>query len=490
MLMSRRLVTRHAAAYALVAAIATSAVFAPEVVAAQALPDFTELVEKVGPAVVNVRTTERGRANRMPGGGEINEDMLEFFRRFGIPVPTPRGNPRTPQQPQQPDAEESVPRGVGSGFILSADGYVMTNAHVVDGADEVVVTLADKREFKARLIGADKMSDVAIVKIDADRLPFVKIGDVSKIKVGEWAIAIGSPFGLESTVTAGIISAKSRNTGDFLPLIQTDVAINPGNSGGPLINMRGEVIGINSQIYSRSGGYMGISFSIPIDEAIRVADQLRSGGRVVRGRIGVVIGPVSREVAEAIGLGRPTGAFVSQVEADGPAEKAGIEPGDVITRVDGRVVESSVELPRLVAAVKPGGKTTLQVFRKGSYRDLSVGVVERDPVTAANTPRPAASREAPKPQAVTSLGLGVSDLTDAEKRERKVKAGVKVETADGIAARAGLRPGDVILSIGNTDVTSARQFEQLVGKLEKGKPVSVLVRRGEQSNFLVLRPAS
>ena len=490
MLMSRRLVTRHAAAYALVAAIATSAVFAPEVAAAQALPDFTELVEKVGPAVVNVRTTERGRANRMPGGGEINEDMLEFFRRFGIPVPTPRGNPRTPQQPQQPDAEESVPRGVGSGFILSADGYVMTNAHVVDGADEVVVTLADKREFKARLIGADKMSDVAIVKIDADRLPFVKIGDVSKIKVGEWAIAIGSPFGLESTVTAGIISAKSRNTGDFLPLIQTDVAINPGNSGGPLINMRGEVIGINSQIYSRSGGYMGISFSIPIDEAIRVADQLRSGGRVVRGRIGVVIGPVSREVAEAIGLGRPTGAFVSQVEADGPAEKAGIEPGDVITRVDGRVVESSVELPRLVAAVKPGGKTTLQVFRKGSYRDLSVGVVERDPVTAANTPRPAASREAPKPQAVTSLGLGVSDLTDAEKRERKVKAGVKVETADGIAARAGLRPGDVILSIGNTDVTSARQFEQLVGKLEKGKPVSVLVRRGEQSNFLVLRPAS
>ena len=490
MLMSRRLVTRHAAAYALVAAIATSAVFAPEVAAAQALPDFTELVEKVGPAVVNVRTTERGRANRMPGGGEINEDMLEFFRRFGIPVPTPRGNPRTPQQPQQPDAVESVPRGVGSGFILSADGYVMTNAHVVDGADEVVVTLADKREFKARLIGADKMSDVAIVKIDADRLPFVKIGDVSKIKVGEWAIAIGSPFGLESTVTAGIISAKSRNTGDFLPLIQTDVAINPGNSGGPLINMRGEVIGINSQIYSRSGGYMGISFSIPIDEAIRVADQLRSGGRVVRGRIGVVIGPVSREVAEAIGLGRPTGAFVSQVEADGPAEKAGIEPGDVITRVDGRVVESSVELPRLVAAVKPGGKTTLQVFRKGSYRDLSVGVVERDPVTAANTPRPAASREAPKPQAVTSLGLGVSDLTDAEKRERKVKAGVKVETADGIAARAGLRPGDVILSIGNTDVTSARQFEQLVGKLEKGKPVSVLVRRGEQSNFLVLRPAS
>ena len=489
MMPSRRSAVRHAAAVALVAVLATGAVALPEAAAAQALPDFTELVDKVGPAVVHVRTTERGRGVR-GGGPEMNEDMLEFFRRFGIPVPTPRG-PRGPQTPQDPqEGGELVPRGVGSGFILSADGYVMTNAHVVEGADEVLVTLADKREFKARTIGADKMSDVALVKIEATSLPFVRIGDVSRIKVGEWVVAIGSPFGLESTVTAGIISAKSRNTGDFLPLIQTDVPINPGNSGGPLINMRGEVIGINSQIYSRSGGYMGISFAIPIDEASRVAEQLRSGGRVVRGRIGVVIAPVSRDVAEAIGLGRPTGALVSSVEADGPAEKAGLEPGDVITKVDQRTVENSVELPRLVGAVKPGSRTTLQVFRKGNYREVTVLVAERDPVVASAASRPSPGREAPKPQAFTSLGLTVADLTDAEKRDRKVKSGVKVETAEGIAARAGLRAGDVITSLGNTEVTSARQFDQLVSRLEKGKPVSVLVRRGEQSTFLVLRPAS
>jgi serine protease Do len=260
------------------------ATVAPTPVVAQGLPDFTELVEKVGPAVVNIRTTERGRTARGGSGNEQDDEMAELFRRFfGQPG---RPNPRGPQQP--PDGEPQQ-RGVGSGFILNADGYVMTNAHVVDGADEVIVTLADKREFKAKMIGADKRSDVALVKIEASGLPTVRLGDVSKLKVGEWVIAIGSPFGLESTVTAGIVSAKSRDTGDLLPLIQTDVAINPGNSGGPLINMRGEVVGINSQIYSRSGGYMGISFAIPIDEATRVSEQLRVGGRVIRGRIGVVI---------------------------------------------------------------------------------------------------------------------------------------------------------------------------------------------------------
>jgi serine protease Do len=286
----------------------TGALAAPPV-RAQALPDFTDLVEKVGPAVVGIRTTERTRAAR--GNGEIDEDMLEFFRRFGIPVPNQRPNPRVPQQPQ-PDAEPQT-RGVGSGFILSADGYVMTNAHVVDGADEVVVTLTDAREFKAKIIGADKRSDVALVKIEATGLPVVRIGDVNRLKVGEWVIAIGSPFGLESTVTAGIVSAKARDTGDLVKLIQTDVAINPGNSGGPLINMRGEVVGINSQIYSRSGGYMGISFAIPIDEATRVSDSLRVNGRVIRGRIGVAIGPVTKEVAESIGLGKPNASAISFV---------------------------------------------------------------------------------------------------------------------------------------------------------------------------------
>ena len=268
--------------------------------AARSLPDFTELVDQVGPSVVNIRTVEKAVPRSGPGANGVDEEMLEFFRRFGMPMPNAPRQQR-PQRPQQP--EEELPRGVASGFILTSDGYIMTNAHVVDGAEEVLVTLTDKREFKAKIVGADKRTDVAVVKIDATGLPAVKVGDLSRLKVGEWVMAIGSPFGLENTVTAGIVSAKGRETGDYLPFIQTDVAINPGNSGGPLINMRGEVIGVNSQIYSRSGGFMGISFAIPMDEAIRVSDQLRTGGRVSRGRIGVQIEPVTKEMAEASGLG-------------------------------------------------------------------------------------------------------------------------------------------------------------------------------------------
>ncbi len=492
MLMSRRLVTRHAAAYALVAAIATSAVFAPEVAAAQALPDFTELVEKVGPAVVNVRTTERGRANRMPGGGEINEDMLEFFRRFGIPVPTPRGNPRTPQQPQQPDAEESVPRGVGSGFILSADGYVMTNAHVVDGADEVVVTLADKREFKARLIGADKMSDVAIVKIDADRLPFVKIGDVSKIKVGEWAIAIGSPFGLESTVTAGIISAKSRNTGDFLPLIQTDVAINPGNSGGPLINLQGEVVGINSQIYSRSGGFMGISFSIPIDEAVRIADQLRATGTVTRGRIGVQIGAVGKDVAESMGLDKEAGALVRGVEAGSPAEKAGVQPGDIITRFNGNTIARTSDLPRLVGETKPGTAATITVLRNGSSKDLSITIAKAEDDATPRSLLGQNGEKLPGAAAIKSLGLNVAEISAQQRQQLRGKGGVLVQEVEqgSPAERAGLQQGDIIMAIGNQQVDNVPSFAAAVGKLPPNRASSLLFQRGEFAQFTMIRPAA
>ena len=454
---------------------------------AQGLPDFTELVEKVGPAVVGIRTTERNRTARVGGGGgagpDVDEDTLEFFRRFGLPIPN-RPNPRSPQGTPTPDAEPQT-RGVGSGFILNADGYVMTNAHVVDGAEEVFVTLTDKREFKARVVGADKRSDVALVKIEASGLPTVRIGDVGRLKVGEWVIAIGSPFGLESTVTAGIVSAKSRDTGDFLQLIQTDVAINPGNSGGPLINMRGEVVGINSQIYSRSGGYMGISFAIPIDEASRVADSLRVNGRVVRGRIGVTIDQVTKEVAESIGLGKPTGAMVRSVEAGGPAEKAGVEAGDIITKVDGRAVEKSADLPRMVGGVKPGAKAALQVFRRGGYRELSVMVSEFEPEKSAR----AAEREAAKPQAALgSLGLAVADLTDAQRKELKIKGGVRVEAVDGVAARAGIRDGDVLLSLDNAEVTSVKQFDALVAKLDKSKPVTVLVRRADTVNFLIIRP--
>ena len=457
---------------------------APQPANAQGLPDFTDLVDKVGPAVVNIRTTERPRAGRGPGGAEMDEDMLEFFRRFGIPAPS-RPNPRSPQPPGDGDAQ---PRGVGSGFILNADGYVLTNAHVVDGAEEVIVTLADKREFKAKIIGADKRSDVALVRIDASGLPTVRIGDVSKLKVGEWVIAIGSPFGLESTVTAGIVSAKSRDTGELLPLIQTDVAINPGNSGGPLINMRGEVVGINSQIYSRSGGYQGISFAIPIDEAARVFEQLRAGGRVIRGRIGVVIDRVTREVAESIGLGKPVGALVRQVEAGGPAEKAGVEAGDIITKVDARNVESNVDLPRIIGGIKPGSKANLQVYRRGGYRDLPVIVAELEPEkVAAKKP---AEREGAKPAPpVGTLGLALSDLTDAQKRDLKLKNGVRVESAEGIAARAGVKEGDVIVTLDNVEVTSVKQFDAAVAKLDKAKQVTLLVRQGEVAKFLILKPA-
>ncbi len=472
---SRRLAWRAAVVLALAGSLM------PGAGAAQGrgeLPDFTELVEKVGPSVVNIRTMERTGRGAAPGGSGVDPSMEEFFRRFGIPLPGGRGAPRGgDEEPQQ--------RGVGSGFILSADGYVMTNAHVVDGADELLVTLTDKREFKAKVIGLDKRSDVAVVKIEATGLPAVKLGDVNRLKVGEWVMAIGSPFGLENSVTAGIVSAKGRDTGDYLPFIQTDVAINPGNSGGPLINMRGEVVGINSQIYSRSGGFMGISFAIPIDEASRVADQLRSGGRVIRGRIGVTIAPVTKEVAESIGLGKPAGALVRGAESGGPADKAGIEAGDIITKVDGRVIEKSGDLPRLVGATKPGSKTVLQVFRRGSYRDIAVTVAEFE----ADVPTKVAQSEpnAP-PGSKTALGLTVSELSEAARREFKLRGGVRVDAVDGAAGRAGLRDGDVILALDNIEIHDLKQFMVVAAKAEKARAVSVMVRRGEWVNYLVIRP--
>jgi serine protease Do len=484
----------------LVAALLAASLLAPLPAAAQLsvreLPDFTELVERVGPAVVNIRTAERRGSSEASsgGGGEIDEQMREFFRRFGIPLPDRMPNiPGQPRRggPQQPDADsDPQPRGVGSGFILSADGYVMTNAHVVDGADEVIVTLTDKREFKAKIIGSDRRTDVAIVKVEATGLPTVRVGDVGALKVGAWVMAIGAPFGLDNTVTAGIVSAKQRDTGDYLPMIQTDVAINPGNSGGPLLNMKGEVVGINSQIYSRSGGFMGISFAIPIDEAMRVADQLRTTGRVVRGRIGVSIAPVTKEVAEAIGLGAPRGALVQGVEAGLPADKAGVEPGDIILRVDGKTVEKSGDLPRLIGAAKPGAKSQLQLFRRGQTREVSVTVAEFEPdrprrSAQANTETPAA------PVAKTAIGLAVVDLTDAQKRELKLRGGgVRVESVEGAAARAGLREGDVIVALDNVEVVDAKQFNAQVAKLDKSKAISVMVRRGELTNYLVIRPSA
>ncbi|WP_341906706.1 DegQ family serine endoprotease [Polaromonas sp. YR568] len=475
---------RAAAPFLVALAVATFVPATGALAQGRALPDFTDLVDQVGPSVVNIRTIEKTRAS---SAGPADEQMLEFFRRFGIPVPP--NLPRGPRSERSPGGEEERerPRGVGSGFVLTSDGFVMTNAHVVDGADEVLVTLTDKREFKARIIGADKRSDVAVVKIEATGLPAVKIGDVSRLKVGEWVMAIGSPFGLENTVTAGIVSAKQRDTGDFLPFIQTDVAINPGNSGGPLINMRGEVVGINSQIYSRSGGFQGISFSIPMDEAARVADQLRANGRVTRGRIGVQIDQVTKEVAESIGLGKAQGALVRGVESGAPAEKAGIEAGDIITKFDGTPIEKSSDLPRLVGNIKPGTKSIVTVFRRGATRDLTVVVAEIEP----EKPVRKASATEPKPPvagAGQALGLVVSEIQDAQKKELKIKGGVKVDTVDGAAARGGLREGDVIVAIANTEISSVKEFEAALAKADKSKPVNVLFRRGEWAQYALIRP--
>ncbi len=448
----------------------------------RALPDFTDLVDAVEPSVVNIRTLEKSKASSTPGG--VDEQMLEFFKRFGIPVPPnmPRGQRPGPSQP-----DEDRPRGVGSGFILSTDGFVMTNAHVVEGADEVIVTLPDKREFKAKIIGADKRTDVAVVKIDAVGLPAVKIADISRLRVGEWVMAIGSPFGLENTVTAGIVSAKQRDTGDYLPFIQTDVAINPGNSGGPLINMRGEVVGINSQIYSRSGGYQGISFAIPIDEAMRVSEQLRSNGKVTRGRIGVQIDQVSKDVAESIGLGKAQGALIRGVESGAPAEKAGIEAGDIITKFEGKIIDKASDLPRMVGNVKPGTKATVTVFRRGTSRDIVVTIAEVE----AEKPARVASKPESKPPATgpaQALGLSVSEITEAQKKEFNVKGGVKVEVADGAAARSGLREGDVIVSMANVEVNNVKDFEAALAKIDKSKNITVLVRRGEMAQFVIIKP--
>ena len=453
------------------------------------LPDFTDLVEQVGPSVVNIRTIDKPPPQAASQNQPVDpqdEEMQELFRRFfGFPPPNAPRQPR-PNRPQQPQPEEQ-PRGVGSGFILTGDGFIMTNAHVVDGAQQVIVTLTDKREFVARIVGSDKRTDVAVVKIDATGLPPVKLGDPNRLKVGEWVMAIGSPFGLENTVTAGIVSAKGRDTGDYLPFIQTDVAINPGNSGGPLINMRGEVVGINSQIYSRSGGFMGISFAIPIDEAANVSNQLRASGRVQRGRLGVGIGEVSKDVAESLGMTKPQGAFVSSVEPGSPAEKAGIEAGDIIMKFDGKTIEKSSDLPRTVGSTKPGTQSKVTVLRRGVTREMPITVGEFEPEKVAA--KPAEAEKAPEKNAgVQMLGLSVSDLTDALKKELKLRGGVRVDAVAEPALRAGIREGDVITQVANAEVNDTKTFAQVIARVDKNKAVSVLLRRGEWSQYTVIRP--
>ena len=468
---------------------------------ARGLPDFTELVEQVGPSVVNIRTIEKASTRSRAGdlGGDNDEDMQELLRRFfgerGLPQPKadpkdPKADPRAPKNGKpQAEPKQERQRGVGSGFVLSSDGFVMTNAHVVDGADEVLVTLTDKREFKAKIIGADKRSDVAVIKIEASGLSAIKIGDVSKLKVGEWVMAIGSPFGLENTVTAGIVSAKQRDTGELLPLIQTDVAINPGNSGGPLINMRGEVVGINSQIYSRSGGFQGISFAIPMDEAIRVSNQLRSSGRVARGRIGVQIETVNKDVADAMGLAKTQGALVRGVEAGGPAALAGVEAGDVILKFGGVTIEKSSDLPRIVGNTKPGSKSTITVFRRGNTKEFPISLIDFEDEKVAKAP---SSSKTEKPKSGTgaqALGLVISDLSDSQKKEMKIKSGVVVESATEQAARAGLRENDVIVSIAGNEISNVKEFEAVLSKTDKSKSISIMYKRGDWMQFTLIKPA-
>jgi serine protease Do len=449
----------HAHAAVEPAAVATAQ--APA--ASMAPPDMSAIVARNGPAVVNISvsgTRKVSAESQAIPGLDRNDPFYEFFRRFGG---------------QQQQGQAPV-HGLGSGFIVSSDGTILTNAHVVDGADEVTVKLIDKREFKAKVLGIDKASDVAVLKIDAKNLPVLKAGNASSVRVGEWVLAIGSPFGFENSASAGIVSAKSRSLpdGNYVPFLQTDVAVNPGNSGGPLFNMAGEVIGINSQIYSRSGGYQGLSFAIPIDVAMNVERQIVAHGKVSRGRLGVAIQEVNQSLADSFGLKKPAGALVSSVEKGGPAAKAGLEPGDVILGINGKEVVNSSELPAIVAAITPGNAASLQVWRKGASRqiDVEVGKFADEKVASNDSPEAAKGR----------LGVVVRALTPEEKRSAELAGGVVVQDVSGAAARAGMQPGDVILSLNDQRITSAEQLRSLVAKA--GKHVAVLVERGDSRIFI------
>ena len=453
---------------------------------AQGLPDFTDLAEKHGAEVVNISVTQSVHNNGPVGGFpgmEGDEQMQEFFKRFGIPLMP--GMPGMPGQGGAPQPDYKS-QSLGSGFIISSDGYVLTNAHVINEADEVIVKLADKREFKAKIIGADKRTDVALLKIDATGLPKVIIGDSAKLKVGEWVAAIGSPFGLENTMTAGIVSAKGRALPqeNFVPFIQTDVAINPGNSGGPLFNLAGEVVGINSQIYSRSGGSMGLSFAIPIDVAIDVSNQLKANGKITRGWLGIAIQEITKELAESFSMKNTNGALVAGVEKNGPADKGGLEAGDVITKFDGKAIGVSADLPRAVGATKPGKIAAVEILRKGSAKTLNIGVGEMPSdgsETAAPSTKPNGKVEANK------IGLTLKELTVQQKKKLNGKNGLLVVESVGSAAQAGIRRGDVILGLNNSESQSVEQFNKQINAVAAGKTVAVLVQRGEATLYVPIK---
>jgi serine protease Do len=440
-----------------------------------ALPDFAPLVERYGPAVVNVQVVERAQNVIESGQGE-EDPFSDFFRRFGIPAPQmgPHGNP----QPAH---------GEGSGFIVTPDGYILTNAHVVADADTVTVRLTDRREFSAKVVGMDARTDVAVIKINTNSsLPTVRIGNPAYLKAGEWVLAIGSPFGFENSATAGIVSAIARSLpgedgNGYVPFIQTDVPVNPGNSGGPLFNMQGEVVGINSQIFSRTGGYMGLSFAIPIDVAMDVREQLIKTGHVTRGRIGVTIQDVNAQLAESFGLDRPRGALVSSVQSGSPGEKAGLKPGDVVVGVNGHTIERSSELPAIIARIKPGTETELDVWRGGKQQEVGVKVAlldEQQTRTARRNGRHGADEE-------SHLGLAVRPLAPQEKQQAETDGSLVVEHVSGPAAAAGVQPGDIILGVNGKPVKSVEELQSATKSL--GKNVALLIQRENAQIFVPLR---
>lgn len=466
--------------------VAVSALFLSFSVSAIAkeLPDFTELAEKQGPSVVNISVTQVVQGQGIGGfpGMPNDEAFNELFRRFGLPIPGVPGGPGGQVPPQ-----EFKSNSLGSGFIISADGYILTNAHVVNEADEVIVKLSDKREFKAKIIGADRRTDVALLKIDASGLPKVTVGDPGKLRVGEWVAAIGSPFGLENTMTAGIVSAKGRALPqeNFVPFIQTDVAINPGNSGGPLFNLKGEVVGINSQIYSRSGGSMGLSFAIPIDVAIEVSTQLKSSGKITRGWLGIAIQEITKDLAESFGMKNTNGALIAGVEKSSPAEKGGLEPGDVITKFDGKPIITSSDLPRAVGAAKPGKKAAVEVLRKGTIKGLNVTVGE----SPSEKEEVASNKGVVKPE-INRIGLVLRELTAQQKKALNGKNGLLVADAQGLAAQAGIRRGDVVLGLNNAEVQSLEQFNKQLGAVAAEKTIALLIQRGENTLYVPIKLAA
>ncbi len=439
---------------------------------AKELPNFADLVEQHGAAVVNISTTKVSRSKSGLSSIPEGDQFFEFFRRF------------SPQIPREREAQS-----LGSGFIIRNDGYIITNAHVVDRSERITVRLNDKREFNAKIIGADKRTDVALLKIEGSGFPTLSIGDPEKLRVGEWVVAIGSPFGFDSSVTAGIVSAKGRSLPreNFVPFIQTDVAINPGNSGGPLFNMDGEVVGVNSQIYTRSGGSMGLSFAIPIDVATQVVEQLRTTGKVTRGRIGVTIQELTRELAESFGLSNPNGALVSSVEKKGPADKSGIEASDVILKFDGKSVNNSSDLPRIVAATMPGSKVKIEVWRKGQSKiiTLTVGKMPDDGqiYSSASTDQPNGGRET-----ISRLGIIVSELSKEQLEELQISGGLLVEKVQASSVlAAGLNQGDILIKIGNAQIKSLKQFNTVLKKVGKGRNVALLVKRGDNALYVAIK---